>query len=103
MLSPLGGTANGTEHREAAVMAPERDQHDRQRTVGFVPHDALVRVDRRVNEILARREGALQQTGLSLSLSPVQKQQCRTACPTCGVKDEACSRAMGASLVARAG
>jgi two-component sensor histidine kinase len=52
-------------------MAPERDQHDRQRTVGFVPHDALVRVDRRVNEILDRREGALQQTGLSLSLSPV--------------------------------
>lgn len=52
-------------------MAPERDQHDRQRTVGFVAHDALVRVDRRVNEILARRDGALHQAGLSLSLSPV--------------------------------
>ena len=52
-------------------MAPERDQHDRQRTVGFVPHDALVRVDRRVKEILARREAALQQPGLSLSLPPV--------------------------------
>ena len=52
-------------------MAPERDQHDCQRTVGFVPHNALVRVDRRVNEILARREAALQQTELSLSLSPV--------------------------------
>ena len=52
-------------------MAPERDQHDRQQTVGFVSHDALVRVERRVNEILDRREGALQQPGLSLSLSPV--------------------------------
>ena len=52
-------------------MAPERDQHDRQQTVGFVSHDALVRVERRVNEILDRREGALQQPGLSLSLSRV--------------------------------
>jgi hypothetical protein len=32
---------------------------DRRRTVGHVPHDALVRVDRRVKEILARREPAL--------------------------------------------
>jgi anti-sigma regulatory factor (Ser/Thr protein kinase) len=52
-------------------MAPKRDQHDRQRTVGTVPHDALVRVDRRVNEILARREAGLQHRGLSLSLPPV--------------------------------
>ena len=52
-------------------MAPERDQHDRQRTVGSVPHDALVRVDRRVNEILARRAAGFQLRELSLSLSPV--------------------------------
>lgn len=52
-------------------MAPERDQHDRQQTVGFVSHDALVRVDRRVNEILTRREGALLQARLSVSLSRV--------------------------------
>jgi hypothetical protein len=32
---------------------------DRRRTVGHVPHEALVRVDRRVKEILARREPAL--------------------------------------------
>ena len=30
------------------------------RTVGQVPHDSLVRVDRRVKEILARREAAIQ-------------------------------------------
>jgi hypothetical protein len=57
---------NGTEHREA-VMAPEPDELERQRTVGL-PHDALVRVDRRVSKILARRQAALQQTELSLSL-----------------------------------
>lgn len=51
-------------------MAPERDLHDRQQTVGSVPHDALVRVDRRVHEILARREAALRQPRLSLSLPP---------------------------------
>jgi hypothetical protein len=48
-------------------MAPEPDELERQRTVGL-PHDALVRVDRRVSEILARRQAALQQTELSLSL-----------------------------------
>ena len=32
---------------------------ERRRTVGVVPHDALVRVDRRVEEILARREATL--------------------------------------------
>jgi anti-sigma regulatory factor (Ser/Thr protein kinase) len=52
-------------------MAAERDQHDHQRTVGFVLHDALVRVDRRVNEILARRDAGLQQRELALSLPPV--------------------------------
>ena len=52
-------------------MAAERDQHDRQRTVGSVPHDALVRVDRRVKEILARRDAGFQQRELSLSLTPL--------------------------------
>ena len=52
-------------------MAPERDQHDRQRTVGSVPHDALVRVDQRVNTILARHEAGLQQREISLSLPSV--------------------------------
>ena len=52
-------------------MDPERDQHDRQRTVGSVPHDALVRIDRRVNEILARGNAGFQQRDLSLSLPPV--------------------------------
>jgi hypothetical protein len=32
----------------------------RKKTVGYLPHDALVRVDKRVKEILARREAALQ-------------------------------------------
>jgi anti-sigma regulatory factor (Ser/Thr protein kinase) len=53
------------------VIAPEREQHNRERTVGHVPHDVLVRVDRRVKEILARREAASQQTELSLSLARV--------------------------------
>jgi anti-sigma regulatory factor (Ser/Thr protein kinase) len=52
-------------------MTPEREQLERQRTVGYVPHDALVRVDRRVSEIFARRQPALQQTELSLSLARV--------------------------------
>ncbi len=34
---------------------------ERGRTVGHVSHDALQRVDKRVKEILARREAALQQ------------------------------------------
>ena len=33
----------------------------RTKTVGHLPHDAVVRVDKRVKEILARREAALQQ------------------------------------------
>jgi hypothetical protein len=39
-------------------MAPERDPHDRQPTVGSVPHDALVRVEQpaqRVGEAIANR------------------------------------------------
>jgi anti-sigma regulatory factor (Ser/Thr protein kinase) len=52
-------------------MAPERDQHDRQPTVGSVPHDALVRVEQRVKEILARRDAGFQPREISLSLSPV--------------------------------
>jgi hypothetical protein len=32
----------------------------RTKTVGHLPHDAVVRVDKRVKEILARREAELQ-------------------------------------------
>ena len=42
-------------------MALQRERPNRPRTVGHVPHDSLFRVDRRVKEILARREAALQQ------------------------------------------
>ncbi|MDP9273560.1 MAG: hypothetical protein M3O93_08565 [Chloroflexota bacterium] len=41
-------------------MALKQAAPDRPRTVGEVPHDALMRVDRRVKQILARREVALQ-------------------------------------------
>jgi hypothetical protein len=40
-------------------MALEPAETDRRRTVGEVPHDALMRVDRRVTQILARRETTL--------------------------------------------
>jgi anti-sigma regulatory factor (Ser/Thr protein kinase) len=52
-------------------MTPERDRHDRQPTVGSVPHDALVRVDRRVKEILAGRDAGFPPREFSLSLPPV--------------------------------
>ena len=42
-------------------MALKHVERDRPRTEGAVPHDALRRVDRRVKEILARREAALEQ------------------------------------------
>ena len=42
-------------------MALKPPDLDRARTVGEVPRDALKRVDRRVKQILARREAALQQ------------------------------------------
>ena len=45
---------------ETSGMALGRGTRVRSQT-GQVPHDALVRVDRRVKEILARREVALQQ------------------------------------------
>lgn len=45
-------------------MALKPLQPDRPRTVGQVPRDSLGRVDRRVKEILARREGALRQARL---------------------------------------
>lgn len=40
-------------------MALKQVEPERRRTTGEVPHDALVRVDRRVKEILARRDAAL--------------------------------------------
>ena len=33
----------------------------RTKTVGHLPHDAVVRVDKRVKEVLVRRDAALQQ------------------------------------------
>ncbi len=42
-------------------MALKRERPDRPRTVGHSSRDSLMRVDRRVKEILARREAALQQ------------------------------------------
>jgi hypothetical protein len=42
-------------------MALKPVQPNHPRTVGEVPHDSLVRVDRRVKQILAQREAALQQ------------------------------------------
>lgn len=41
-------------------MALKAVKAGRLQTVGQVPHDSLVRVDKRVKEILARREAALQ-------------------------------------------
>jgi hypothetical protein len=42
-------------------MALTHVEPKRARTVGEVPHDALERVDRRVKQIFARREAAVQQ------------------------------------------
>ena len=42
-------------------MALKQLEADHRRTDGEVPHDALMRVDRRVKQILARREAALEQ------------------------------------------
>jgi hypothetical protein len=40
------------------ALTPPRTQ--RERTVGHISHDARERVDQRVKEILARREGAME-------------------------------------------
>ena len=56
MPSPLGDAVNGRGKKEPG-MALKRG---RTKTVGHLPHDAVVRVDKRVKEILARREAALQ-------------------------------------------
>jgi hypothetical protein len=42
-------------------MALKPPQRDRPKTVGHVPHDSLVRIDRRVKDI-ARREAELQKS-----------------------------------------
>jgi hypothetical protein len=55
LLSPLGDAVNGRGKKEPGMALKPR----RTRTVGHLPHDALVRVDKRVKEILARREAAL--------------------------------------------
>jgi hypothetical protein len=46
-------------------MALKAERAERVPTVGHVPHDALVRVETRVKEILARREVALRQARLA--------------------------------------
>ena len=56
MLSPLGDAVNGRGKMEPGMAVKQ----GRTKTVGHLPHDALVRVDKRVKEILARREAALQ-------------------------------------------
>ena len=43
-------------------MALKQVEAERKRTTGEVPHDALKRVERRVQEILARRDAALRCT-----------------------------------------
>ena len=40
-------------------MALKQAEPERPRTTGEVPHDALLRVDRRVKEIFARRDAAV--------------------------------------------
>jgi len=47
------------ELREELLMALKPVEAQRPRTSGEVPHDALKRVERRVQEILARRDAAL--------------------------------------------
>ena len=67
MTKPAAGPgerdANTADHpvgTEESGMALGQGKPVRQQT-GQVPHDSLVRVDRRVKEMLARREVALQQ------------------------------------------
>jgi hypothetical protein len=50
-----------TGREKEPVMALKSVRTERARTVGHVSHDALLRVDKRVKQILARREAALQQ------------------------------------------
>jgi hypothetical protein len=53
--SPLGDAVNGQGKKESGMALKQ----GRTKTVGHLPHDAVVRVDKRVKEILARREAAL--------------------------------------------
>jgi hypothetical protein len=55
---PLGGSNPGG-GREEPVMALKQVDAQRPRTSGEVPHDALKRIERRVQDILARRDAAL--------------------------------------------
>ena len=54
--SPLGDAVDGWGEKEPGMALKQ----GRTKTVGHLPHDAVVRVDKRVKEILARREAALQ-------------------------------------------
>jgi hypothetical protein len=60
LLFPLGDAANGR-GQKGAVMALKQIRTERPRTVGHVSHDAQVRVDQRVTQIVARQEAALRQ------------------------------------------
>jgi hypothetical protein len=53
--SPLGDAVNGRGNKETEMALKQ----GRTKTVGHLPHDAVVRVDKRVKEILARQEAAL--------------------------------------------
>jgi hypothetical protein len=52
----------GRERSRVALKAPRKQ---RPRSVGYVSHDALVRVDARVKDILTRRDVALRQARLA--------------------------------------
>ena len=49
-------TVSRTSHEKGAMMALKPPRTQRERTVGHISHDARVRVDQRVKEILARRD-----------------------------------------------
>ena len=55
MSSPLGDKVDGWGKMEPGMALKQ----GRTKTVGQLPHDAVVRVDKRAKEILARREAAL--------------------------------------------
>jgi hypothetical protein len=51
-------------------MALKRPQRDRPQTAGHVPHGSLVRIDRRVNDIV-RPAAALQQSRRASGAAPI--------------------------------
>ena len=59
-LDPRSRTVSRTSHEKGAVMALKPPRTQRARTVGHISHDARVRVDQRVKEILARRDAEVE-------------------------------------------